>query len=191
MAAFNEKFLFNQSDTAKLFNVSLTAFQKWDIEPYERRGRQVFYYLPDVIYQRGAGAKDNNKPVDAVAEKARLDRVRADRVELELQRERREVVMVDEAAELLQGVVGAFRMKILGLPTKLAPLVHGCKTLTKTKAVLTDALDESLSELARLDVAALYRSEDGRDGGAAAEADAQRVGRSEKAAKPRGKRRTR
>ena len=136
------RLIFNQRETARIFGVSVQAFAQWDIEPHGHRGRAVLYYLPDVIKQRGLSAQDAGSNSNAVAEKARLDRVRADRIELDLQRELREVVPVEEAARLLESVLVACRLKLLALPTKAAPRVHGCKTLPQTKAVLTDSLME-------------------------------------------------
>ena len=184
----HDRFFFNQTDTAAIFGVSISAFKKWSIAHHGKRGRELLYYLPAVVEQRALGARDFATKADAVNEKARLDRVRADLGELELRREMRQVVPIDEAARLLESVAVAFRLKILALPTKAAPVVLGCKTLPQTKAVLADVLDEALGELAELNVADLYHSGDGGKRNPAAQPDIGPVGRRKKKAKPRGKR---
>jgi hypothetical protein len=191
MRKIEQQFIFSKSDMAAIFGVSLTAFSLWRIEPYEKRGRVLYYYLPDVIKERGLGAQRKGTTPESANGKARIDRARADLYELELEQKRGAVVPVEAAARLLESVIVSFRLKVLGLPTKVAPLIHGCTTIPQTKVMLADELDEALAELAGLNVADLYRSTDDRAGRAAAATDIKRMGGRTKKAKPRSERRAR
>jgi phage terminase Nu1 subunit (DNA packaging protein) len=45
---YDARLLLNQKTTALFLQISANAFQKWGIEPKEKRGREALYYWPDV-----------------------------------------------------------------------------------------------------------------------------------------------
>jgi hypothetical protein len=59
-------------------------------------------------------------------------------------------------------VLVALRMRILALPAKAAPVMHAAPTLAEASALLTTAVHDALSELARLPV---YATDVGGTGG--------------------------
>jgi phage terminase Nu1 subunit (DNA packaging protein) len=81
------------------------------------------------------------------AEKARLDRLRANKVELELQIARGDVVMMSDVIESWAQVGTNIKNKLLSMPTKAAPLVLGCQSLPQVKEVLHELVREALDEL--------------------------------------------
>lgn len=89
---------------------------------------------------------------DLIAERTRLTKVNADRKELMLRRERGELIETDKAMYLWGQVTMVIRSKLLSLPTKLSPLVLGCKNLVEIKAVLEKFIYEILTELANPDL---------------------------------------
>ena len=66
-------------------------------------------------------------------------------------------------------VLVALRMRILALPAKAAPVMHAAPTLAEASAVLTTAVHDLLTELARIPVYAV--DADGAGGIAAERAD--------------------
>lgn len=124
-------------------------------------------------------------------ERAWRERRTREKLEIELRRSRGELVEVRLAAFMLEQIIAACRAHLLALPTKLAPLVLGAKTLRQCKAKLEAGVDEALHELSRINVAQLGAAGEGGDVGAPAEADGERLGRSRKSAQRRGQRRAR
>lgn len=123
------------------------------------------------------------------AEKARLDRLRANKVELELQLARGEVVKMDDVCAKWAQVGTNIKNKMLSMPTKAAPLVLGCKTLPEVKEVLTELIREALDELSATPPGVEDRPIDLSGDEAAADDDGFDVGGSEPEAKPRKRRR--
>jgi len=66
-----------------------------------------------------------------------------------------QLVPVEQARELLEIIILNFRSRVLSIPTKAAPHVHGCKTLPQTRDAIKTALYDALNELAQLDVSRL------------------------------------
>lgn len=190
MSSIDERFLVNTKDTAKIMGVSVQALDKWEIKPHKKEGREVFYYVPDVVQyriQRG----DAKNADDLTAARTRHANRQADKIEFDLSIQRREVVPVSEAVGLLEKLIEACRARLLAIPTKAAPLLQGKDTLPEKREVLTQVIDEALHELAAIDPSGL-----GNGGGAAtvetaSEDDGKPVGGKGKTPKPRGKRRTR
>ena len=87
-------------------------------------------------------------PSDPQQERARLDRLRGDKITLDLERERGEVVNVHEVALSWTRIVTDAKSRLLGVPTKAAPLVMGCKRVEQAKAVMEDQILDALGDLA-------------------------------------------
>lgn len=133
---------------------------------------------------RNAGLKS------AAEQKTRLTRAQADKAELEAARLRAEQVPVSQVERQWTRMLGAFRARVLSLPSRVASLtVAAPQRFEEHRQILDDAVYECLNELAGF-------KPDGdlpgveRDGAASApKADGKRVGRPRKGAKPRVKRR--
>jgi len=124
-------------------------------------------------------------------EKARYDKLRADQVELKIAVEKSQLIPLELATSIISKMIMAARSHFLSLPTKLAPRVHGCKTLRETSGVLKDGVHECLGDFTRIDPTDILGEGAVRARGAAAKPNRKRVGRPRKKAKSRGKRRAR
>ena len=162
-----------------------------DIEPAEISGKKKTVKKWTVSQVVDALKRQITRGLNPIAEKARLDKARADKTELEYKKLLGALIPVDEAVTFLEKLIVATRAHLLAIPTKAAPSVTGCKTIQQTKAALTDAIDDSLTELSSLDPLEMARSSDVENMGATAEVDAQPVGRRRKGTQPRSKRRAR
>ena len=84
---------------------------------------------------------------DLIEERTRLIRIQADKRELELKIAQGELIHVDTAMQLWGQVVQSVRSKLLAIPTKLAPLVLGCKGLSEIKDTVEKQIYEVMEEL--------------------------------------------
>lgn len=84
---------------------------------------------------------------DSQAERARLDRARAEKVELEVAEKRRQLLNAEEVAQHWEAVAHNIKQQLLAVPTRAAPLVLGCKTLTQIKGELDRLMHRTLTEL--------------------------------------------
>jgi hypothetical protein len=92
------------------------------------------------------------KTKSAIEEKARLDKLRADKVEMEIAITKAELMSPEEAMEAWSKVVQACRSRILSIPTKAAPLLIGTKSAGEAQDILQRLTNEALKELANPDL---------------------------------------
>ena len=179
----------NKKETARFFGVSPQALDGWISRgcPVERNGRALKFYLPEATAWKLSEGKTTSSGLDLTAERARLAKEQADKAAMDNKRASGEFVLASQAADILQKIVMAFRSKVLSIPTKAAPLIHGCKTLAETRDSLEVALFEALNELAETPLANLSTAESGSNGKATAKANGKRVGRQRAKTKPGGK----
>lgn len=89
---------------------------------------------------------------DLIEERTRLTRIQADRKELELKVAQGKLIDVDIAMSLWGMVVQAIRSKLLALPSKQAPLMLGCNSLSELQDVGEKQVNEVLEELGNPDL---------------------------------------
>jgi hypothetical protein len=92
------------------------------------------------------------KTKSAAEEKARLDKLRADKVEMEIAIAKAELMNPEEAMEAWSKVIQAARSRILSIPTKAAPLLIGTKSAGEAQNILQRLVNEALKELANPDL---------------------------------------
>lgn len=85
-------------------------------------------------------------------ERIRLTKINADRKQLQLDKERGDIVNVETAMRLWGNVCQKIRQRLLAVPTKLPPVVYGIKELSKIKSKTDDFIREVLNELADIDL---------------------------------------
>lgn len=106
------------------------------------RGREALYYLPDCIeYQQTRGAEGKLNLSD---ERARLAKAQADRVELEVQQLKGELIPAGVILENWEPIVGAARAKILAIPTKCKSAIPKLtdRNVARIKAICRAALED-------------------------------------------------
>lgn len=188
----DNRLLFNQKTTALLIGISTQALSKWDVQPKERRGREAFYYWPEVLDEflrrRFPPAESPDEEyLDLEHQRARQAKEQADKLALENAAARGELVYVDDMVEVWSRALTAFRQRLRGAAAKLAPRVNpGNPNLARD--LIEREHDEALAELADLDPGAEpgKRAANGngavRHTEASSEADGKPVGRRRKKA---------
>ena len=80
-------------------------------------------------------------------EKALHEKAKRELAELDLKLKSNHVVEVDQIGDHLDKIFSAVRQKLLGMPSKIAPLVHAEESVGGARIVLESAVFEVLSEL--------------------------------------------
>lgn len=123
-----------------------------DIVPPVKRGkiellkacRDLLLHQQSLIEGRGSASMSD--------EKKRLTRINADRKQLQLERERGQLIETESAMRLWGAVCSNMRSKLLSIPTKLSPLVFSLGSIPEIKDRLEKAIHEVLNELASPDL---------------------------------------
>lgn len=95
-----------------------------------------------------AAGRAGSGPIDGAAERARLDRAKADREELRLARERAEVIEVAEVTEQWGEAIDITKGRMLALPGRLAAELFRCKSIADVEQRLHAAMLDLMRELA-------------------------------------------
>lgn len=132
----------NKQDMAASFGVSLTAFDKWNVEPAARIGRHVYYRAADVLDNRKAkwstalatqrAAEETPMPSALEAEKERMLLIRAQREGQELKnaqtrRELAPVAMIEWALGKVGGQISALLESIPLRVKKMVPRLQAAE----------------------------------------------------------------
>ena len=109
------------------------------------------------------GADGEPEELDLVAERARLAKAQADRIEMEIHRTAGLVVPIEESVRQLTAVLSKVRTRILAIPSEAAPSVSRCKTVAETEAELRRRVVDALTDLSSAkEIAERARAEDRR-----------------------------
>lgn len=133
------KWLANQQTAAKFLDISITAFQRREYEPYSKEGNQVFYNVKSLL----TGSDDD---LDANAELARLRKEQADKTELENGKLRGELIEVDEVQAAWDYVASVIVQSVMSLPKELAPHLVD-KDEDEIESEIESACREALAEI--------------------------------------------
>lgn len=93
-------------------------------------------------------AADEGRGLNPAAEKARLDKARADIAEIELEKRRGETVTVSAVAQVWSDICTNLKTRLRSIPTKAAPMLAAEKRAEDCKDILSKFIDEALTELA-------------------------------------------
>lgn len=167
----------NKTEAAELFGVTPKTVDNWIRKglAHDPKGREVLLNTAAIaqFLEDDLKARLSNTPAAENIDQARIRKISADAAlaELQLERERGEVVRIEEVAQTVGEEYAAVRAKLLAIPTKLAPRIaieadeHTCRELLSRE--ITEALNELIAD-------GLDRR-DGRQPEAAASADGERV----------------
>lgn len=89
--------------------------------------------------------------MDSQEARRRQDVVKAQMMELELAKEKGELISVEDIRKENERTLVAFRNRALALPTATAASLVGLETVAEAKQILEDAMYQLLTELSRLD----------------------------------------
>lgn len=142
---FEERLLLPKNLCAKAFGVSVQAFDRWEVEPAEKRGREQLYYLPDVIEFRLN--RDTKGTLDLQAERARLACAQANKTEIEVNILKGRVYRAEKVERAWTEMIANCRARLVVIPTRLAPIVSAEDDQKKNEVSLRDAVYDALNEL--------------------------------------------
>lgn len=112
---------------------------KWRICPAD-----VIAWRESIVAQNALG---DTKTLDIEEARRRKTAAEAGLVELELAKQKREVIELDEIAQAIAEDYANCRAKLLALPTKLAPQLSGVEEVAAMEAIIAMAIHEALEEL--------------------------------------------
>lgn len=173
---------------AKLFLLTERRVQQlvqMGVIPKNEHGR---YELVPVVqgyvrYLQERAMGRTGAPEDYHQEKSRLVKLQADKAQLELDEMAGQLVRVDAVRDAWEGILAGMKGRLLGLPSKAAPIVAPLDAPGEIMSILDDLVSEALNELHEYgdETAKREASAAEEHGGseAAAEADGEPVGGSE------------
>jgi hypothetical protein len=145
--------------------------------------------LPDVAQWRERYVLGSDV-LSAQSEKARLDKFRANKAEIEYHQMLGKLVDAETFSRMTSSYISDCVARLMSLPNKLGPVVFGAATIPKAVKLIRTELHDCVSELAGLRPTD-YIGLAAKGVEAATDIKPKRVGRPKSKAKPRGKRRTR
>lgn len=172
----------NKAQYAERAGVSLPAVDLWIRRgmPAEKSGKE-WQIDPDQADAWRDEYQGSNESLDLTRERARLAKEQADRTAMENAERRGKLIDSEKAAEWWASVITNARMRLLAIPTKVAPLVIGSKSLPEVRDVIEKAIHDALTELSAADPIAGAGGNEGME--AAAAPDSKPVGRRKPKAK--------
>ena len=115
-----------------------------NIEPVREAGKVKYYRMAEAV--RALFEVEDLHPAE---ERAKLDRARREKVELELAARRGELVEVGDVEEAWSKRVIAVRARMLAMPNTLAPQVAVESNAADCQRILKESVYAALSELAQ------------------------------------------
>ena len=117
------------------------------VNPVQVKGRSKLYLLRDVIPHAAKylGAPD---VIDLNVERARKVKAEAELAEIELAKEREDLIEVEAVRHVWGELVIAAKSRLLSIPAKLAPVVAVEDAPATCKYLVEEQINEALDELA-------------------------------------------
>lgn len=130
---------------------TLTEYQKegMPIEKEGQRGQSNKYDTAKVVEWLVRRANSTAQAIEKA--KLRLVLAQAELEELKVLEKKEELIPLERMQYILSNVLGKCRAKILGIPSRITPIIMTHKDPKKVEKVLKDACHEALSELAQND----------------------------------------
>lgn len=124
--ATDQSHLLNQKQVAKSLGVSISAFQKWNVRPTDKRGREALYLLKDILENRlnhqaetlrNAMEDDGLEGLDY--ERLRLTRAQADNMEIKNEIARGKTAPIEIIQMVLSRVSGEAAGELDSIPLNI------------------------------------------------------------------------
>lgn len=117
----------------------------------ERSGRKA--WLIRTLMKAASGQLgDGGETLNPAAERARLDKARADKTEAELAKLRAELVPASEVDGLWLRIIARFRTVVLTVPGSVASKLRPGMTPSEIEALIREAINSALAELSSTEV---------------------------------------
>jgi len=141
-------------------------------------------YLRERSIRADAGELVDPDALDLAAERARLAKEQADGQEMKNAILRRELLLRDDVEAFINSANARVRARMLGVPSKAAPVARTAGSTAEAEAVIREAIYEALLELSQTSIEDMCGDAivGVADAEAPAEVERKRVGRPRKAA---------
>jgi phage terminase Nu1 subunit (DNA packaging protein) len=152
---------FSTTDLARLFMVSPQNIQNYIKAGMPKHGHgKTGYYVWEEVFPwyrarlqdvalKSVTAKEAEARLDGAYEQALKTKVERERHELKLARERAQLVEVKDVKTVLQQYSGNVKARVLAMPGKLARRIGGCKNDGERKDMLMREARECLDDLVK------------------------------------------
>lgn len=107
--------------------------------------------LPKTLKQFQNQISFEGNPPDMAESRAHYEAYKALLAKLEYEEKAKILIPSDEIQEVWNNVLKSFQVKIRAIPTKLTPLLSNVSAEDEIEKILSDALDEALTELSKGD----------------------------------------
>lgn len=147
--------LLNRKNMALSLGISVQAFDKWNVEPVDKMGREKFFSVKDVLTNRIQNHEAKRQPsgeeLDLQKERARLTHHQANMAFLDERVKEGELIPAEVVEQVWCNVIANFRSKVLAIPTKSAHALINIDDITEIQDILKSQIYEALEELAEYD----------------------------------------
>lgn len=156
-------FLIDQQQVGHMLDVDSRTVQSWSkraasplpIAEPGKRGQPhrynpqevVRWYVQNEISRMGLA---DGEVLVLDAERAKLARLQARKVELDLAEREGRLMPPDTLVEFFMNLLMATRSHFLALPNKAAPAVHGCESVAETCEAIREHVYSALTELSEM-----------------------------------------
>jgi phage terminase Nu1 subunit (DNA packaging protein) len=148
-----EKIILNRKDLAQIFGKSTNTITAWLTKGcplLPKKGSELQFDAGAVIKWREEYLKSSDA-INAQKEKARLDRARANKAELEYS-----VMVVNKVdfalmENAMTNLISACCARLKSLPKKIAPAVFNCSSIPMTEAEIRQQLYGCISGLQKME----------------------------------------
>ena len=136
----------NRSETAQKLSVALSTLDDWRRKgcPHTKSGKQVYFEIEEL--QKWLNNRSGGE-LDYTQERAKLTRLQAEKVTLELEQQRGNLLPMELVIAAWQGHIANARAKLLALPPKAAAQVVGMESYLEIEKIVTELIHEALDEL--------------------------------------------
>jgi len=163
-------FLIDQAEAGYLLGVGSRTIQTWSkrtmdplpVAKQGKRGTPNQYDPPELVqwYVRNELSKldiADGEVLDLNTERAKLARLQAAKVQLDLDERGGKLYPPDLLIEYLDKMLQHIRSHLLALPSKAAPAVHSCKSVGATAEEIQKYVYDALTELSETDAGSVFK----------------------------------
>lgn len=187
-------FMLSKKDAAEALGITGQALSFWKVESIKRGSRNFYDIRVLIKYMQERDMEDNNGKGSLPQQRTRLVKLQADKQSLEIKKLQGELVPAKDVIDHWGKLLGAFRAKVLVIPSKAALVALNATSLEDVEDHLEYFLIEALMELSGDGMPDEYktvRQTSKASIKASSKDDGKRVGGSVSKTKPRSKRRAR
>ena len=141
---------FNRKEMLSVIGIVSSTFDGWGIQPKERRGKETFYDIRDVIsflIRRNENRADNTEAINLEREEARLKKLQADRIEFDLKEKYGDIMPFKLVRQILEDMVKSFSKTLSSIPKKMAPRLLKIENPGKIEELLHREIAITVKEL--------------------------------------------